>query len=211
MALTIYYGPGSCAFSVLVALEQAGVDYRPVKLDLAAGHQREGTYLAINPRGRVPALVVDDTVITETPAVLSYLACRYPAARLLPIGDALLFGKALEMLCWFSSTVHVHLAQVFRGGRFADDAAVVEGLKQPGKLRYAAAMAELDGAVRRSGEFLIGEEFGAVDAFALVLWRWAARLELDAAAYPSLQAKAARDMARPVVVNALAVEQNGAR
>jgi glutathione S-transferase len=211
MAITIYYGAGSCAFSVLVALEQAGVIYRPIKLDLAAGEQRNQDYLAINPRGRVPAMVVDGTVITEALAVLSYLACRYPAARILPIENPLLFGKALEMLGWFSSTVHVHLAQVLRGARFVDDADVIERLKQPGRQRYAAAMSQLEEKVRQSGEFLIGDTFSAVDAFALVLWRWIGRLEIDAAVYPLLSAKATRDLSRQIVVQAVAVEKNGKR
>lgn len=211
MTMKIYYGPGSCAFAVLVALEQAGVDYTPMKLDLAKGEQRSETFLAINPRGRVPVLATGETMITEALAVLSYLACRYPAADILPVADPLLFGKSLEFLSWFSSTLHVHLAQVLRGGRYADDADIVEGLKAPGKQRYAAAMAELDGKVKESGAFLVGDRFSAVDAYVLVLWRWAQRLEIDLAALPSLQAKITRDMARPAVVRALEVEQKGAR
>lgn len=211
MSMEIYYGPSSCAFAVLIALEQADIDYRPVKLNLAEGEQRGDGYLAINPRGRVPALATEGTVITEALAVLSYLAARYPAAQILPQDNPLQLGQALEMLGWFSSTLHVHLAQVLRGGRYADDADVIEALKAPGKQRYAAAMAELEGKVRASGSYLVGGRFTAVDAYVLVLWRWALRLEIDLAALPLLAAKVARDMEQPAVVRALAVEKGGAR
>jgi glutathione S-transferase len=211
MTMKIYFGPGSCAFAVLVALEQAGVDYDPAKLDMMAGEQRSPAYLSVNPRGRVPALVVGDTVITEAIAVLTYLASSYPAAHILPVADPLLFGKSLELLGWFSSTLHVHLAQVLRGGRYADDAAVIEALKEPGKQRYAASMGELEQKVAESGDFLIGDAFSAVDAYVLVLWRWALRLEIDIAALPLLAAKFARDMERPAVLRALTVEKNGSR
>jgi glutathione S-transferase len=210
MSIKIYYGPGSCAFSVLIALEEAGADYQPVKLDLAGGEQRGEAYLAVNPRGRVPALAIEGTVITETLAVLSYLACRFPEADLLPMSDPLLLAKSLELLGWFSSTLHVHLAQVLRGGRFSDDAAVIEQLKAPGTQRYAAAMAELETKVIESGEFLVGNRFSAVDAYVLVLWRWGQRLEI-ATPLPNLAAKVVRDFTRPAVQQALAVEQNGTR
>jgi glutathione S-transferase len=72
--LTLYHSPDSCARAAHLALEEAGANYEAVKMSLAAGDQRKPEYLAINPKGRVPALVTAQGVLTETPAILTYIA-----------------------------------------------------------------------------------------------------------------------------------------
>ncbi|MEJ7935453.1 glutathione S-transferase family protein [Sphingobium sp. AN558] len=206
MSLKLFGAAGSCALVALWAIERTGAEYELISLNLAAGDQRQPDYLAINPHGRVPALAVDGTAITELNAILTYLAARFPASGILPASDPLLLGQTMELLCWFSSTVHVHIAQCFRGERFTDDAGVKEQLKISGKARLVVALAELDGRIAQSGEFLNGAGFTAADIFSIVVWRWAQKLEIDCSPLSRWADKVRRDMTRPEVARALELE-----
>ena len=90
--LTLYLAPGTCAMPVRIALVEANAPHRIQRLDLAAGEQRSPAYLAINPKGRVPALVTERGVLTETPALLLYVAQRFPEAQLAPLDDPFLLA-----------------------------------------------------------------------------------------------------------------------
>ena len=79
--LTLFYAPATCALASHIALEDAGADYVARRVDFRAGEQRSPEYLAVNPKGRVPALAADRGILTETPAILAYIAQTYPQAR----------------------------------------------------------------------------------------------------------------------------------
>ena len=81
---TLFYAPGACSLASHIALEEIGAPYEAHKLDLAAGDQAKAAYLAVNPRARVPALVTPGGALTESPAILRYLADLYPERALLP-------------------------------------------------------------------------------------------------------------------------------
>ena len=85
----LYYAPGSCALASHIVLEEAGADYQAQRVNFQAGEQRSPEYLKINPKGRVPTLVTHEGTLTETPAILGYLAQKFPRANLAPIDDAL--------------------------------------------------------------------------------------------------------------------------
>ena len=95
--LTLYLAPGTCAMAVRIALVEAGAPPRVKRLDLATGEQRTPEYLAINPKGRVPALVTEQGVLTETPALLLYVAQRFPEAKLAPLEDPFLLARIVEL------------------------------------------------------------------------------------------------------------------
>ena len=80
--LTLYFAPGTCAMAVQIALLEANAPFQPRLVNLAAGEQRDPAYLVINPKGRVPALVTEQGTLTETPALLLYVAQRFPDANL---------------------------------------------------------------------------------------------------------------------------------
>lgn len=178
MALQLFYGAGSCAFAALASLEHAGATYEPIKLDLAAGDQRSEQYLALNPLGRVPVLIVNGTPVTELIAVLTYIANHYPAAQLLP-HDHLALAKAYEMLSWFSTGFHGYIAQILRGERFSDDTDVRERLKEPARRHFAEQLARLDRACAGREAGIVSDSFTVVDAFSIVIWRWAEKLGID--------------------------------
>lgn len=206
MTLQLYFAPGSSSLAPLVALEELDIPYLGHRLDLAAGDQHKPDYLKVNPRGRVPTLLVDGQPVTEVLAILTYLAHRYPHSELLPLADPLKLAKAYEVMSWFASTVHVAFAQIARPERYADDEATKAALATPGEARFARTLTDIERLARGPGPWLLGDAFSAVDAYALVIWRWAERRSIDTALYPAWSAKAARAFARPSVVRALRKE-----
>ena len=206
MTLTLYIAPGSSSLAPLVALEEIGVAYEVRRLDLSAGDQRKPEYLRVNPKGRVPTLLVGAEPVTEVLAILTYLAHRYPHSELLPLLEPLKLAHAYEVMSWFASTVHVAFAQIARPERYADDEAVKAALATPGEARFARTLADIERLAQEPGPWLLGEHFSVVDAYALVIWRWAERRQIDLSTYPAWSAKAARAFARPSVVRALRKE-----
>src|ERR1700754_3929321 len=90
----LYYGPGTCALASHIALEEVGAAYTTERLDMKNNQQNSPEYLAINPKGRVPALVTDRGVLTETPAMLAFIAQSFPQAKLAPSDDPFAFAQA---------------------------------------------------------------------------------------------------------------------
>ena len=91
--LKLYYGVGACSLASHIALEEAGAEYEAIRMDLKSGQQTKPDYLAVNPKGRVPALVTDRGVITETPAILAYVAQTHRGANLAPLDDPFAFAE----------------------------------------------------------------------------------------------------------------------
>ena len=116
-----YYSPGSCALASHLALEEAGADYQAIRVDFKANEQRSPQYLQINPKGRVPALVTPEGVLTETPAILVYIAQMFPQAALAPLDDPFRFALAQSFNSYICSTVHVAHAHKGRGTRWVDE------------------------------------------------------------------------------------------
>lgn len=211
MSLTLYFAGGSCSLPALVGLEEAGAQFEAVRLVLSDGDQRTPEYLAINPRGRVPVLALDGQTVGENVAVLTAIANRFPQAKLLPLGDEVLLGRAYELIGWFSSGVHVSFAQVFRPERFSRDESAWPAIRAGGRENVLAAFAEIEQRLQDGGPWLLGETFSLVDPYALVFHRWAPRLEIDASAYPAFSAHAQRVLARPAVGRAVTRESSPQR
>src|SRR5258708_4214949 len=121
--LKLYYAPHTCALATHIVLEEAGTDYSTVRIDFAKTEQRSPEYLKVNPKGRVPALVTDRGVLTETPAMLAFVAQSFPAAGLAPFDDAFAFAEVQAFNSYLCSTLHVAHSHRMRGHRWADDEA----------------------------------------------------------------------------------------
>ncbi|MGZ5729286.1 MAG: glutathione S-transferase N-terminal domain-containing protein, partial [Burkholderiales bacterium] len=113
--LKLFYAVGSCALASHIALEEAGAEYEAVRLDFAAGDQRKPEYLKVNPKGRVPALITDSGILTETPAILAYVAQVFPKAGLAPLTDPFAFARVQAFNSYLCSTAHVNHAHGGRG------------------------------------------------------------------------------------------------
>src|SRR5690349_22827230 len=127
---SLYYAPGTCALATHIALEEAGAPYQAVLDDFRTQSQRSPDYLAVNPKGRVPALVTESGTLTETPALLCFVAQRFPSAELAPLADPFALAQVQEFNSYLCATVHVAHAHGRRGARWADDAAAIEAMQK---------------------------------------------------------------------------------
>ena len=183
MTMTLYYAPGACSFASHIALEEVGLPYATVKLNLAEGDQRKPEYLKVNPRGRVPALVVDGRVLTENVGIMAYVAGGYGQGKIWPT-DTWLQAKCLSTMAWLSNTVHPAYGHYFRPERYADDAAAREAVKAKGRSNFNDCLAEID-RLLDGHRWSIGERYSVVDGYLLVFYRWGNRAGLPVKSLPN--------------------------
>jgi glutathione S-transferase len=203
MSLKLYFAPGSCALASLIALEEAGAKYESQPVMLAAGEQRRPEFLALSPRGQVPVMEVDGQLIRESLAVLSFIAYRFPDAKLLPFGDPAGMGKAYEILSWFATNLHVAIAQMWRTERFTDDDSIKESLKASGARNFERTLAAFNEFSAAGGPFLLGERFSIVDGLVPVAARWMKRVPVEPAQFPAFNALVACVEGRAAYTRAL--------
>lgn len=201
--MKLYYAPNTIALASLITLEETGAAYEPVRLDFAAAAQRGADYLAINPKGRVPALVTDRGVLTETTAILTFLAQSHPAAGLLP-QDAFEFARVQEFNAYLCSTVHVSHAHLRRGARWSDDPVVIDALRLKVPQNIGDHFAYLE--ARFVGPWVLGAAYSIADPYLYVLSGWTKGDGVDLARFPRIAGHFAAMNARPAVQRALAVQ-----
>lgn len=202
--MKLFYAPGSCSLASHIALEEAGATYQAVKVDLRQSEQRKPEYLAINPKGRIPALVTDRGVLTETPAILAYVAQAHPQAGLLPT-DPWELAQAQAFNSYLASTVHVAHAHRMRGSRWADEESSFEDMRR----KVPQTMAECFGLIETellTGPWVLGERFSVCDGYLFTLAGWLEGDGVDPARFPRVHAHRERVRARPAVSKVLAEE-----
>ena len=205
--LTLYFAPGSCALASLIALEEAGLAYEPRRLILANGDQRQPEYLAINPKGRVPALVTDRGVITENIAIMTYIAQIAPAAKLAPFDDPFEFAEMQAFNSYIVSTVHVNHSHKGRGYRWTDDAAAIETMKAKVPQTMAESFALIEDKMLK-GPWVMGEQYTVADGYLFTMETWLPGDGVDRDGFAKVSAHYARMLERPAVQRALAVEKD---
>ena len=199
---TLYYSPGSCALASHLALEEAGADYETVRIDFGAEEQRKPDYLAVNPKGRVPALVTDRGILTETPAILLYTAQTNPDAELAPLDDPFDLARLQSFNNYICATVHVAHAHRGRGHRWADDPAAIEAMqrKVPESVGACFALIESD---MFEGPWVMGETYTMCDPYFYTVSRWLEGDKVDMAKLPMTAAHMKAMEARPSVKKVL--------
>jgi glutathione S-transferase len=203
--LTLYYAPGTCALATHLALEIAGADYEAVRLDFKQQQQRTPEYLRINPKGRVPALATDRGVLTETPALLQFVAQSFPQSGLLPLDDAFLVAKANEFNSYLCSTVHVAHAHKARGARWvdADDQHAIEAMKKKVPQTVGDCFALIESQMLQ-GPWVLGERFSTSDLYLFTITRWLEGDGVDVNRFPKVTEHLRRMDALPAVQKVLA-------
>src|SRR5262249_14925925 len=157
--------------------------YSAIRVNFAEAEQRKPEYLAINPKGRVPALATDRGIITETPAILAYIAQSHPAARLAPLDDPFAFAQLQAFTVYVCSTVHVAQAHRGRGYRWADDPAAIEELKRKAPQNAAECFGLIESQMFK-GPWAMGEAYTVADPYVFTLARWLERDGIDIARFP---------------------------
>jgi glutathione S-transferase len=203
--LRLYFATGTCALATHIALEEAGAAYEAVRLDFAAQGQRTPEYLALNPKGRVPALVTESGTLTETPALLVYVAQSFPAAELAPLADPFALAQAQEFNSYLCSTVHVAHAHGRRGARWADDAAAIEAMQR----KVPATMTDCFALIEKKllkGPWVMGEQYTICDPYLFTIASWLEGDGVDTGKLPRVLDHRRRMLARPAVQKAVAAE-----
>lgn len=206
MTIALYYSPGSCSLAPHIVLNEIGQPFELRKFATAGRANYSAEYLAINPKGRIPALEIDGFILTEDPAILAYLGRRFPGAGLYPADASEAEARCLELLAWSSNTVHVAYAQLFRPERFVPDEPSYPAVKESGRINYERCLADIEKRLRRQ-EYAVGARFSVVDPFWLVFYRWGMRSSYDMRSrFPAYTAYAERLCERSSVQRALSVE-----
>ncbi len=196
--MKLYYMPSACSLSVQIALHELGTPYTKVLVDSTTKTLADGSdYHAINPRGQVPLLELDDgTRLSEGPVIVQYLADQAPDRHLLPPPGSLERYRELEWLNYLTSEVHQRFYPLFKFGDLSDDAKTAFRDDLDRRLAYVAEQLGDD-------DYLMGDAFTAADGYLFTMLRWAKFLRVDLARWPNLVAYRDRIAARPAVQAAM--------
>jgi glutathione S-transferase len=203
--LTFYYATNTCALASHIALEEAGADYETRWIDFGAAEQTKPDYLKINPKARVPSLMTERGVVTETPAILAFIAQTHPEAKLAPLDDPFACAEMQSFMAYLCSTVHVAHAHRPRGYRWADDPAAIEAMKK----KVPEAMAACFDLIEREmfkGPWAMGDAYTVADPYLFTIARWLEGDGVDPAVFPRVLDHRDRMAERPAVRRALKAE-----
>jgi glutathione S-transferase len=204
--LKLYYAPGTCALASHIALAEAGADYTTERLDMKANQQNSPEYLKLNPKGRVPTLVTDLGILTETPAVLAFIAQTFPKAGLAPLDDAFAFAQVQAFNSYLCSTVHVAHAHKQRGARWATEETTFADMKRMVPKTVGACFALIERDMLK-GPWVMGEQYTICDPYLYTIATWLEGDGVDLAALPKVADHRKRMAERPAVQKVLAEQK----
>lgn len=205
--LKLYYAPHTCSLATHIVLEEVGAAYVLERVDFAADEQRSPRYLAINPKGRVPALATERGVLTETPAMLAFVAQSFPAARLAPLDDPFAFAEVQAFNSYLCSSLHVAHAHRMRGHRWVDpaDTAAIAALQRKVPESVGAGFELIERDMFR-GPWVMGERYTICDPYLFTLAQWMEKDGVDPGRFPRVADHRRRMSERPGVKKAIAEE-----
>jgi glutathione S-transferase len=210
MKLELYFAPGACSFVPHVSLEAVkaatGQDFEPKIVKLHKGEQKAPEYLAMNPNGQVPVLVVDGKPLTQIVAIVDFLDRSFAQAHLLPT-DAAGRAQALSQLAWMNNTVHPTFTHIFRSEEFAESDAAKAEVKKTAQERFRKHLERIQSWVAGKAKYWHGDRISPHDAYAFTLLRWGGIAGIDPKSLPGYLAFVERVMAAPPVRAALERER----
>ena len=195
--MKLYFAPGACSLSPHIALHEAGLAHTTEKVDLRARKTESGgDFLAVNPKGQVPAFVLDDgATLTEGPAIVQYIADRAPQSGLAPANGTTERYKLQEWLNFISTELHKSFSPLFKPNTPDDYKPIV-------RETIGQRFAHVDKSLAQKS-YLTGDRFTVADGYLFVMLRWADAMKIEIAHLPNLVAFKARVLARPAVQAAL--------
>jgi glutathione S-transferase len=202
----LYYSPGSCALASHIALQEAGAPYTTERIDFKSNQQNSPEYLAINPKGRVPSLVTDRGILTETPAVLVFIAQSFPEAKLAPFDDPYALAQVQAFNSYLCSTVHVAHAHKQRGPRWAADETSFADMKRMVPKTVAACFALIERDMLK-GPWVMGDAYTICDPYLFTVAQWLEGDGVDISALPKVVEHRKRMSERPAVREVMAEQR----
>ena len=200
---TLYFAPGTCARVSMIALEETGHPFETRVVAFMRGDHRAPDFLAHNPAGKVPVLIAEGVAITQNIAILTYLARRFPEARLLPVAtDNESATALLSRLAWFSADLHPIVTRIRMPQLICDQPAAMPRVRE---MACEAMKFQLTGLERslQQQPWVLGSEWSALDGYLYWVWFRITGAGFDAAPFPAIAAHALRMEARPAVQRAL--------
>ena len=208
MKLELYFAPGACSFVPHVVLESLKTPFEPKLVKLHKGEHKTPEYLAINPHGQVPVLVVDGKPLSQIMAIVGWLVREFPDAGLLP-ADPWQRAQAVSQLAWMNSMVHPTFTRVFFPDRFADSEGARAEVKARAAKDFRGYLERIQGWISQAKPFWLGERISFHDAYAFTLLRWGGYAGIDPKSLPAYYAYIQRVMQAPPVAAALSRERIG--
>lgn len=200
--MKLYLSPGACSMAIHVLLEELGQPFEIAVVSVQRGETGHPSFLARNPKGRVPVLELEDgTIITELIAIVAYLHLRFPAQKLVPL-EPVTAARVWEWLSWLGSEVHSRsFGAIWRPERFTQDQQARASVKHAGRIsvveQFAMIEAKLD---HESGGWAVGTGPTCVDPLLLVYYQWGRWIQLDMRTrYPAWTSHTERMLRRPAV------------
>jgi glutathione S-transferase len=202
---TLYYAPHTCSLASHIALEDAGAVYALKRINFGTTEQKSPNYVAINPKARVPTMVTPRGILTETPAMLAFIAQSFPEARLAPIADPFAFAEMQSFNSYLCSTLHVAHAHRMRGQRWADDPASIADMQRKVPQSVGACFELIESHLFK-GPWVMGEAYTIADPYLFTLAQWLEGDGVDLSRIPRVIEQRSRMAQMPNVKKALAEE-----
>ncbi|MCU0830435.1 MAG: glutathione binding-like protein [Rhizobiaceae bacterium] len=199
MNLTLHFSPGACSLVPHTLLLETGIAFEKVLTNTADGTTKSAAFKQVNPKGRVPVLIIDGAVLTEVPAISSFIAAQRPDLALMG-RDAMEQARVLEWFNWLSGTMHGQgVAGMFRPYRFTDDEQAWPAIKAKARETLADGHAQIESRIA-DREWACGDHFTAADPMLLFIYRMSNRLGMNLPeSRPAYTAWAERMEKRPSV------------
>jgi glutathione S-transferase len=204
MELTLYYAPLTCALVPYVTLTEAGADFQVRDLNTRSNEHKTAQFLAVNPKHKVPVLLIDGEPLTENVAIQIWIARQFPQAALLP-QDPKAEIKAISLMAWFASTIHPHLTPNARPENYCDLPGSAESVKRVAKKLLFEDFGIADGLL--AGREWFFDRFTAPDAYFFWCFRRGLSFGLDLSCFSNAHAHFERMLLRPSVQKVLAHEK----
>lgn len=203
--MILYTVPGSCGFASHVALEMSGAEYQ-VKLAPREAGKTAPSFYEINPKGRVPVLVTSDGTLTETPAILFFIAQTYQQAKLAPFDNPWLIAQLQSFCAYMCATVHVAHAHGHRGYRWATEESSFKDMtrKVPANMTTCFELIESE---MLKGPWVLGDTFSLGDIYLLTIARWLETDKVDTTKIPRVLEHRKRMLELPAVGKAIDAEK----
>lgn len=202
---TLYFAPNTCALASHIALEDAGAAYQLKRVDFSKTEQQSAAYVAINPKARVPVMTTPRGNLTETPAMLVFIAQSFPEARLAPMDDPFAFAELQSFNSYLCATLHIAHAHRMRGNRWANDATSFADMQRKVPQSVGACFELIDKHMLK-GPWVMGKNYTVADPYLFTLAQWLEADGVDPARIPRVIEHRSRMAALPNVKKAIAEE-----
>ncbi|MDG2285439.1 MAG: glutathione S-transferase family protein [Alphaproteobacteria bacterium] len=203
--ITLYYTAHTCSLASHIALEDAGAEYELRRIDFGSTEQQSPEYLKINPKARVPAMITPRGILTETPAMLAFVAQSFPEAGLAPLDDPFAFAELQSFNSYLCSTLHINHAHRMRGHRWATEESSFADMRRKVPETVGACFEIIETEMLK-GPWVMGETYSVADAYLFTVAQWLEGDGVDPTRIPRVIEHRARMSERPNVKKVVAEE-----